>query len=354
MVILSELSSAYHAPSGAHCLVRARNRQKNMNAAIPVTKLSTDDVPRRQRATYWSDLVWRSFGRLRSDTYGDEDFEGHIALRDLGEVRLCRLQASRHRVVRTAGARSLSDPGYLKMVVQLRGRSLFEQDGRIACLKPGDWSLYDTTRSYLVSSNVPVDLHILLLPRAGILRDRPELAQLLVHRLRATSGIGRIACDSIAQAFAQSDEAASPAATGARIVELLHLSLLEHNGLRFASERPSVLRERIKLHVQQKLDDPDLGIESIARALNCSKRALHKSFEREGHSLRDYIWDRRLQRALGELESERREQGSITDIAFASGFSSAAHFSRMFRARYGSSPRDWRRKIFNDRLRSAA
>ena len=307
--------------------------------------LSTDDVLPQQRAAYWSDLVWHSFGRLRSDTYGDEDFTGHIALHDLGEVRLCRLQASRHRVVRTAGTRGLSDPGYLKMVVQLRGRSLFEQDGRIACLKPGDWSLYDTTHSYLVSSTAPVDLHILLLPREGILRGRPELAQLLVRRLRATSGMGKVACDAIAQAFGQGGAGASPAATGARIVELLHLSLLEHYGLRLAPQRPSVLRERIKLHVQQKLVDPGLGIESIARALNCSKRALHKSFEREGHSLRDYIWDRRLQRALGELEGERHAGGSITDIAFASGFSSAAHFSRMFRARYGSSPREWRRNL---------
>ena len=257
--------------------------------------LSTDDVLPQQRAAYWSDLVWHSFGRLRSDTYGDEDFTGHIALHDLGEVRLCRLQASRHRVVRTAGTRGLSDPGHLKMVVQLRGR--------------------------------------------------PELAQLLVRRLRATSGMGKVACDAIAQAFGQGGAGASPAATGARIVELLHLSLLEHYGLRLAPQRPSVLRERIKRHVQQKLVDPGLGIESIARALNCSKRALHKSFEREGHSLRDYIWDRRLQRALGELEGERHAGGSITDIAFASGFSSAAHFSRMFRARYGSSPREWRRNL---------
>ncbi len=316
--------------------------------------LSTDDVLPQKRAAYWSDLVWHSFGRLRSDTYGDEDFSGHIALHDLGEVRLCRLQASRHRVVRTAGTRGPSDPGYLKMVVQLRGKSLFEQDGRIACLKPGDWSLYDTTRSYLVSSAAPVDLHILLLPREGILRDRPELAQLLVRRLRGTRGMGKLACDAIAQAFAQGGAEALPAAAGENIVELLHLSLLENFGLRLAPARPSVLRERIKLLVQQSLADPGLRVESIARALNCSKRALHKAFESEGHSLRDYIWDCRLQRALGGLESTRRDRGSITEIAFASGFSSAAHFSRVFRARYGSSPREWRRRIFSDTLRPAA
>ena len=325
----------------------------SVSTARPVTRLSTDDVPKAQRAAYWSDLVWHSFGRLRSDTYGDEEFTGHIALHDLGEVRLCRLQASRHRVVRTAGTRGLSDPGYLKMVVQLRGRSLFEQDGRIACLKPGDWSLYDTTRSYLVSSTAPVDLHILLLPREGILRNSPELAQLLVRRLRSTSGMGKVACNAIAQAFAR-DGAEEPAAAGARIVELLHLSLLEHCGMQLAQAWPSVLHERIKLHVQQRLADPELDVESIARLLNCSKRALHKAFEREGHSLRDYIWDRRLQRALGELESERRELGSITEIAFACGFSSAAHFSRTFRARYGSSPKDWRRRVLNGKARPAA
>jgi AraC-like DNA-binding protein len=307
-------------------------------------RMSTDDAPARERVAYWSDLVWRSFGRLRSDTYGDADFSGAISTVDVGPLRLCRLQASRHRVVRTAGAHGASDPGYLKMVVQRCGRSLFDQDGRTAWLRPGDWSLYDTTRSYIVSAPAPVDLHILLLPREGVLRDRPELAQLLVRRLRASSGMARVACNAIGRALEDAAGGRAPAAdAGERILEMLHLALLEHAGARTQPVRGSVLRARIKSHVEENLADPELCIASLARALHCAKRTLHKAFEDEGCTLHDYIWTCRLEAARRALEAGRVR--SITGVAFASGFNSAAHFSRAFRARYGASPREWHHKL---------
>jgi len=306
-----------------------------------VTRMSTDDAPPRERVGYWSDLVWRSFGRLRSDTYGDADFNGQISLLDLGEVRLCRLQATRHRVVRTAAAGG-SDPGYLKMVIQRRGCSLFEQGGRTARLKPGDWSLYDTTRSYIVSAPNPVDLHILLLPRYGILRGRSDLEQMLVHRLRGRTGMARIAGLAIERALENAGAGGTIAPeAGDEIVELLHFALIEQAGGRLPQMRRAIMRDRVKQHVDERLGDPDLSIDSVAAAFNCSKRLLHKAFELEGRTLRDYIWDSRLDSARRALESTAPRRGTISGVAFASGFNSAAHFSRAFRGRFGVSPRAW-------------
>jgi AraC-like DNA-binding protein len=311
-----------------------------------VTRLSTEDAPPRERVGYWSDLVWRSFGRLRSDTYGDADFSGQISLLDLGEVRLCRLQAARHRVVRTAAVGG-SDPGFLKMVIQRRGCSLFEQGGRTARLKPGDWSLYDTTRSYIVSAPNPVDLHILLLPRWGILRGRRDLEQMLVHRLRGRTGMAKLAALAIGRALesAVAGDTIGPG-TGEEIVELLHLALLEQSGARLPRLGRELMRARIKQYVNDRLGDPELSLDAVAQALRCSKRALHMAFEVEGRTLRDYIWDSRLENARCALERAAAAdagaaRGAISRIAFASGFNSAAHFSRAFRGRYGVSPRAW-------------
>src|SRR5262245_60440943 len=158
--------------------------------------LSTDQVPARESKPYWGELVSRAFGRLQSDTYGDDAFRGRISYTTLGNVQIGRLQATRHRVVRSASTRGPSDPGHLKLVVQRTGRSLFEQDGRRAWLRPGDWSLYDTTQSYIVASPDPVDIHVLMLPRDAVLRGR-DLAALMVRRLRGSTGMGRLACDTI-------------------------------------------------------------------------------------------------------------------------------------------------------------
>jgi len=317
-----------------------------------LTVLSTDHVPFGERVGYWGDLIWRAFGRLRSDPYGDAHFEGRILQADLGAVRLCRLQASRHRVTRTAGATGASYPGFLKMVVQHRGHSVFEQDGRRATLSPGTWSLYDTTRSYSVFNPESVEQHVLLLPREPLLRDGGRTRDLLVRRLGAAGGMSRVACDTIRLALADAGRAGAPLRTelGAVILRLVRLALREQAGIESPHPPGTLLRERIRALLEHRLADPNLGPASIARALNCSKRTLHKAFEGESRSLHETIWDLRLDAARHALEGVRR-RGTITDIAFACGFSSPAHFSRAFRARFGLPPRDWARRVVTESAR---
>jgi AraC-like DNA-binding protein len=311
------------------------------------TTLSTDRVPPAERAGYWSDIISRSFGRLRSDTYGDAGFSGHVSQVALGSVRVSRLEATRHRVMRTAGSTGPSDPGYLKMVVQHRGQSLFEQNGRRALLGPGCWSLYDTTSSYSVDTPSPVTLDVLLLPREALLEGRRELDELLVRRLSCDSGMSRVACAQIRavveSAIAGSADPAEPppGELGETILRLVRTALFEQAGMTKPLSQRWITRERIKEFIERRLGDPDLDADTIARALNCSKRTLHYAFEHEDISLHRHIWNLRLDAARRDLESGRHREQSITEIAFARGFSSPAHFSRAFRARYGASPRQW-------------
>jgi AraC-like DNA-binding protein len=71
-----------------------------------------------------------------------------------------------------------------------------------------------------------------------------------------------------------------------------------------------------------------------------SVRYLHRLFEDAGASVRATILARRLDRCRDALAGSPRR--SISEIAFAWGFNDAAHFSRVFKARFGGSPRDLR------------
>ena len=109
--------------------------------AHPLTEVSTDAVPARDRLHLWGDAVWRLIGGLESDAFGDDAFAGHITSGQAGYVNLCQLDVSRHRVVRTPSLIRGSDRAYIKVVAQLEGRACFEQNGRQVWLSPGGFRL---------------------------------------------------------------------------------------------------------------------------------------------------------------------------------------------------------------------
>ncbi len=106
----------------------------------------------------------------------------------------------------------------------------------------------------------------------------------------------------------------------------------------------STMRRRITSYINTHIDDPELSIDSIAAGIGCSRRYLHKAFDAEPETLSAMIWQLRLERCALNLRAAAMADRSITEIAFASGFNSSPHFSRLFRARYGMTARDWRKR----------
>ena len=95
--------------------------------------------------------------------------------------------------------------------------------------------------------------------------------------------------------------------------------------------------------VAAELENPALAPDWLAARLGLSRTTLYRLFAPLG-GVAGYIQDRRLDRVralLGDAASRRR----ISDLAFACGFASEAHFSRLFRARFGVTARDWRAAV---------
>lgn len=112
------------------------------------------------------------------------------------------------------------------------------------------------------------------------------------------------------------------------------------------------LTERVRRFVESNLASDDLTAEQICRELGISRTRLYQVFEQEG-GVHHYIQRRRLLSAHAALsDPSTREQ--IVDIAFAVGFSSAAHFSRAFSKEFGYSPREARNLSVSPYLRQAA
>lgn len=304
------------------------------------TTLSTDDVSPRDRAPQWREWVWKHFGGLDSDLYGDTEFSGQMATARAGELILTKLEANRHRVVRTQDMMRASGEAYLKIVAPRLGRAGVEQMGRQAWVDPGVWTIYDTTGTYTVANPEQVEHLIVMVPKAQM-RDRGlRLDNLMARPVGGTSGIARVALTTMRSTFEELPHMSADAARGAGelITQLVHLSLLELSGQQTARTQREALKDRICAYVAMHLRNPALSVDQIAQALNCSKRHLYNAFADEDQTPASFIQRRRLDACVRELQRGGAQGRSITEIALSWGFNNPSHFSRVFREHTGRSP----------------
>lgn len=102
---------------------------------------------------------------------------------------------------------------------------------------------------------------------------------------------------------------------------------------------PLVQISATKRIIEEELHNPNLTPEEIARKAGLSRTKLYEIFEPFG-GVANYIRERRLRRVLNHLTSRHHQHRPVYDIALANGFENASSFSRLFKKRFGHSPKE--------------
>lgn len=101
----------------------------------------------------------------------------------------------------------------------------------------------------------------------------------------------------------------------------------------------SLLRQ-ICRHIEERLTDPGLSVQSICGRFRLSRATLYRLFSELG-GVQGFIRDQRLTRIHALLSSDAAPR-YLARLVDQYGFSSASDFSRAFKARFGYSPSDAR------------
>lgn len=101
-------------------------------------------------------------------------------------------------------------------------------------------------------------------------------------------------------------------------------------------------RTRILAYIRLHLSDPALDAESIAQGCGISTRYLYKILGKVGISVESTIFEQRLLKCREMLASPAERAQGIAELCYRCGFRQPAHFSRLFKARYGETPREFR------------
>jgi AraC-like DNA-binding protein len=222
--------------------------------------------------------------------------------------------------------------------------------GNVGVVQRGETHRSNAARGAIFSATEPYELlcqgevrsFYLELPRDEFAQRFPRERVPVSALINTTQGLGRIAtefCASLAAEDAKLDDSVR-AGLGNQLMDMLAFTMLTAEGDMPAAEgavKKARLRS-VQQWIEAHLRDPDLSLDKVATRNGMSLRYLHVLFEDCEMSASEWIWNRRLQLAYDCIA--RGDGRSITTIAFDNGFNSSAHFSTMFRRKYGIAPRD--------------
>jgi AraC-like DNA-binding protein len=313
---------------------------------LHLQKFSTDGLPPHKRLSYWHDVTRSMLAPQVARPVDRSAFCGRMTCLDLGDIRVVELNASGSTVTCSNPASLSAEPFFLvRMAIDCEITSV--QAGRESRLRPGDFTLCDTSHPYQLSFRDRTGVLVLRIARSRLLQyiGRPE--ELLGIPMRGDSGLSGLASRHLRDLWRSSQEFIDHGAC-TRMTELTMQLLASAYSLlpRAEAERSCLVaghRAQIVEFIERHLSDPDLAPPVIAVALRVTPAYLHKLFSGNSETVSRYILRRRLQECARALKNAAQSSRSVTDIAFSFGFNSLPHFCRVFKERYGESPSDFRR-----------
>lgn len=103
---------------------------------------------------------------------------------------------------------------------------------------------------------------------------------------------------------------------------------------RFGGEHPYT--QEVFRHIHEHLDDTQLSVEKLAEWMNTNRSHFQRKIKTlTGYSPSELIRTIRLERAHEML---KKKEGNVTEVAYATGFTSQSYFSRCFTDHFGYAP----------------
>ena len=304
------------------------------------TVFDTASVAPGERFEGWQEAAARCFFPMAIRPRGSAPFAGRMVGHELPSIDVFRVTAAPNDCLRTPAGIAADDPEQLQLHVLRSGRCGVEQDGRRDVLTAGTMTTLDSSRPWAIHAVEPFDLLVVGVPRVLLRPFADALGRGTARALHADGGLASLAVPfalGLADRLEDGSIGDGRGELGETLVALLRALALEGRD----APAPALLVQA-KAHIERNLGDPALGPASIAAALFVTPRHLHRTFQAEGCTVSEWIRRARLERCRRDLADPALARETILAVATRWGMPDAAHFSRLFRAAFGCSPREYR------------
>jgi AraC-like DNA-binding protein len=305
-----------------------------------LSSVTTAAIDAEDRLAFWEHYNSEALVGLSCTTYQPEGLVASQLNLDVGGVRVADIAGNAHVIERAPGLVRARPKDATFVSLLLEGEAFFYHPGGCHTLGPGDVLVYETDAPYLFGFSSAMRQVLVDVPRAlfrervgdvdlrsplRVAGDGPGVAGVTARALRETlSGL-------VADPFVERD------AAGDRLLDLVQ-TMTTGRGTPVSASRLLAAKAWIAEHLQE----PGLCTDRVAGAVAVTPRHLNRAFATEGTTVAQYIQGRRLDAARVDLTAASTAGYRIADIACRWGFASQAHFTRLFRERFGCTPSEVR------------
>jgi AraC-like DNA-binding protein len=311
---------------------------------IEILRFATADLPQEERYAAWLARSWPRIDAIFR-TEPIEPFDTLFESAELGGILFIYAEITGMRYERRLQDIRSSDfdPLIVNMMVQGSAQGVF--DGHDFHEESGAFHFHDLAKP---------SIHVSTASRTySIVMPRPVASDLFgslddLHGLVVTGASADLLlahADRAWRALPSLDRSSAPA-LGRSLLDLLLVAATQaRSTVPRARTTDARLRRRAEAMIESRLNTV-ISIPELCGALDVSRRSLFAAFREDG-GVYNYIRVARLERARAALaDLERREP--IGTIAVRLGFCDASHLTRLFRTRYGMTPRDYRHLVAVD------
>jgi AraC family transcriptional activator of tynA and feaB len=332
------MSQAFHPTSQSAAL-------NTLAGGFPLfVEQSTDGVRPNERLDFWRDGVLRRIEPIRF-LQSKTPFAGQVRAIRGHQAEL--MQHSSDAVIgvraRDRIARDDLDHIGIDLMVACGPVTILDQHGQHR-VRSGDLLITDYGQPLRVIRSRHRSISIML-PRIAVSEALGASPELLAGRSIGASGMAAVLRShmraSIDEASRMTPRQRALAVNVA--VDMALATLQAELSSRIDVERFSAgFYQAARQVIARGCCDPNLTAEAVAAKLGCSRATLYRVFAPYGESVAALIWAARLRLASRLLASPRHRHMLVADIAFNCGFSEPSSFNRMFKRRFGMTPRDAR------------
>lgn len=314
-----------------------------------VRSFSTAQAPKEDRIPLWENQNRKALVELRASCLARESLSSTMLSLPLKTMNLVDITANDHVVERTAHHIERAPADTLMFCLLTKGDAYFYSSHGTDQLTASEAILYDPDEPFIYGFHSSMRQHIFEIPRSKFkaLTNRDGLPKPVLF-----SGADKTKLSTIRKIFATTMRSSLlrneiPDGQVDDAFDEIFCNLLNTGTSGIANAYFTAAKD----FVRSKIGQPGLSVGDIANAVGISERQLARIFSDHNIGVAEYVSEARLHLAHDMLSSARMDDLTIGQIARRVGYQHLSHFSRSFKAKYGTTAREIRKSSLSMRTR---